>query len=83
MTDMIESLYKNSRDHPPPTSRTTTSRPPWFDDKGDVHWYILHFQEVAETIEWPEVVALLSLRESLIEDAKESTRANLEPYSWP
>jgi hypothetical protein len=59
LTTALERMLREPRPSP------TTIKPPKFDGKGDVEFFIEQFEAVSDANEWSRLVQLLQLRESL------------------
>lgn len=74
LAEILERLVAGQQAHPPAAPRSF--KPPEFDGKGDVEFFIRQFQEVAEANEWNPRAELLSLRASLKEGAQDCGKAD-------
>lgn len=73
LTAILERLVAGQQDRPPPAPRSF--KPPEFDGRGDVEFFIRQFQEVSEANEWNDRAELLSLRASLKDAAQDCGKA--------
>lgn len=75
LATLLERMWEEPRPSTGRTNNPQTFKPPEFDGKGDVEYFIRQFVEVAEANEWNEMARVLHIRSVLREGAKECGKA--------
>ena len=71
LTDLLERMITEQAR---PALNTRSFKPPEFDGKGDVEYFIRQFSDVAQANEWNDRAALLHLRTVLKENAQDCSK---------